>query len=50
MAIVEQDIIKALNNWGESLIAISRAYEDDGLASARADGDDKGDASRGQLG
>ena len=36
MAIVEQDIMKALNNWGESLIAISRAYEDDGLASARA--------------
>jgi len=36
MAIVQQDIMKALNNWGESLIAISRAYEDDGLASARA--------------
>ncbi len=36
MAIVQQDILKALNDWGESLIAISRAYEDDGLASARA--------------
>ena len=36
MAIVQQEIMKALNNWGESLIAISRAYEDDGLASARA--------------
>ena len=35
MAIVQQEIMKALNNWGESLIAISRAYEDDGLASAR---------------
>ena len=36
MAIVQQDILKALNDWGESLIAISRAYEDNGLASARA--------------
>ena len=36
MTIVQQDILKALNDWGESLIAISRAYEDDGLASARA--------------
>ena len=36
MAIVQQDVLKALNDWGESLIAISRAYEDDGLASARA--------------
>ena len=35
MAIVQQDILKALNDWGESLIAISRAYEDDGLGSAR---------------
>ena len=35
MAIVQQDILKALNDWGESLIAISRAYEDDGLVSAR---------------
>ena len=33
MAIVQQEILKALNNWGESLIAISRAYEDDGLGS-----------------
>ena len=36
MTIVQQDILKALNDWGESLISISRAYEDDGLASARA--------------
>ena len=36
MAIVQQDVLRALNDWGESLIAISRAYEDDGLASARA--------------
>ena len=36
MAIVQQDILKALSDWGESLIAISRAYEDDGLDSARA--------------
>ena len=36
MAIVQQDILKALNDWGESLIAISRAYEDKGLDSARA--------------
>ena len=36
MAIVQQDVLKALNDWGESLIAISRAYENDGLASARA--------------
>ena len=36
MTIVQQDVLKALNDWGESLIAISRAYEDDGLASARA--------------
>ena len=35
MAIVQQDVLRALNDWGESLIAISRAYEDDGLASAR---------------
>ena len=36
MAIVKHDILKALNDWGESLIAISQAYEDNGLASARA--------------
>ena len=36
MAIVQQDILKALNDWGEGVIAISRVYEDDGLASARA--------------
>ena len=36
MTIVQQDILKALNDWGESLIAISRVYENDGLASARA--------------
>ena len=36
MTIVQHDILKALNDWGESLISISRAYEDDGLASARA--------------
>ena len=36
MAIVQQDILKALNDWGESLIAISQAHEDDGLASAQA--------------
>ena len=36
MTIVKNDILKALNDWGESLIAISRAYEDDGLESARA--------------
>ena len=36
MTIVQQDILKALNDWGESLIAISRAYEENGLASARA--------------
>ena len=36
MKIVQHDILKALNDWGESLIAISRAYEDDGLESARA--------------
>ena len=36
MAIVQHDIFKALNDWGESLIAISRAYEENGLASARA--------------
>ena len=35
MTIVQHDILKALNDWGESLISISRAYEDDGLASAR---------------
>ena len=36
MTIVQHDILKALNDWGESLISISRAYEDDGLGSARA--------------
>ena len=36
MTIVKRDILKALNDWGESLIAISGAYEDDGLGSARA--------------
>ena len=36
MTIVQQDILKALNDWGESLIAISRVYENDGLASAQA--------------
>ena len=36
MTIVQHDILRALNDWGESLIAISRAYEDDGLESARA--------------
>ena len=36
MTIVKRDILRALNDWGESLIAISRAYEDDGLKSARA--------------
>ena len=35
MPIVKHDILKALNDWGESLIAISRAYEDGGLESAR---------------
>ena len=35
MTIVQHDIIKALNDWGESLVAISRAYEDNGLESAR---------------
>ena len=35
MTIVKHDILKALNDWGESLISISRAYEDEGLASAR---------------
>ena len=36
MTIVQHDVLKALNDWGESLIAISRAYEDKGLESARA--------------
>ena len=36
MTIVQHDVLKALNDWGESLIAISRAYEDKGLDSARA--------------
>ena len=36
MTIIQHDILKALNDWGESLIAISSAYEDEGLDSARA--------------
>ena len=36
MTIVQHDILKALNDWGESLVAISRAYENEGLDSARA--------------
>ena len=35
MTIVQQDIFNALSDWGESLIAISQAYEDNGLRSAR---------------
>ena len=36
MTIDQHDILNALNDWGDSLIAISRAYEDNGLRSARA--------------
>ena len=36
MTIDQHDILNALNDWGDSLIAISRAYEDNGLGSARA--------------
>ena len=35
MTIVQQNILNALSDWGDSLIAISQAYENDGLGSAR---------------
>ena len=35
MTIVQQDILNALSEWGDSLIAISQPYENDGLRSAR---------------
>ena len=36
MTVTELEIFKALGDWGDSLIAISLAYEDSGLNAARA--------------
>ena len=36
MTIVQHDILNALSDWSDGLIAISQAYEHDGLGSARA--------------
>lgn len=36
MKIVHHDILNALSDWGDSLIAISQAYEDGGFKPARA--------------
>ena len=36
MTIAEHEIYKALGDWGDSLIAISQAYEDNGINAARA--------------
>ena len=35
MTIAELDILKALGDWGDSLISISKAYEDIGINAAR---------------
>ena len=36
MAITETELADARQAWGDALIAISKAYEDDGIAAARA--------------
>ena len=35
MTIVQHDILQALSDWGDGLIAISKAYEDNGQDAAR---------------